>query len=111
MTAVQMREEQAQLRRMRTASLLEGGTLAALIFVAVPLKYLAGLPVATSIMGPVHGLAIVYYFWMLIQTASSGGWTRAQTLRMGLAAFIPLGAFINERALARRQGDLARGDH
>ena len=100
-------EELAQLRRMRAVSVLEGTTLLLLLGIAVPLKHLAGFPIATSIMGPVHGIAFVLYFWMLIQTVSGGGWTRSETPRMVFAAFIPFGAFVNERALARRQASLA----
>jgi integral membrane protein len=101
------REELAQLRRMRAVSLLEGTTLLLLLGVAVPLKHLAGIPIATAIMGPIHGIAFVLYIWMLVQTVSIGGWTRAAAARMILAAFIPFGAFVNERALARRQASLA----
>jgi integral membrane protein len=101
-------EELSQLRRMRAVSLLEGTTLLLLLGVAVPLKHLAGMPVATSIMGPIHGIAFVLYVWMLIQTVSGGGWTRTAAARMVLAAFIPFGAFVNERALARRQASLAK---
>jgi hypothetical protein len=36
-----------------------------------------------------------------------GGWTGTAAARMVLAAFIPFGAFVNERALARRQASLA----
>ncbi|MBP2301101.1 DUF3817 domain-containing protein [Azospirillum picis] len=99
-------EELARLRRMRAVSLLEGGTLLLLLGLAVPLKHFAGLTMATSIMGPIHGLAFVLYVWMLVQTVSEGRWTRAETIRMVVAAFIPLGAFVNERALARRQASL-----
>jgi integral membrane protein len=100
-------EELSQLRRMRAVSLLEGTTLLLLLGIAVPLKHLAGIPTATSIMGPIHGIAFVLYVWMLVQTVSIGGWTRAAAARMVLAAFIPFGAFVNERALARRQASLA----
>jgi integral membrane protein len=106
-SAVQ-REELSQLRRMRAVSLLEGTTLLLLVGVAVPLKHLAGIPVATSIMGPIHGIAFILYVWMLVQTVSMGGWTLAAAARMVLAAFIPFGAFLNERALARRQASLAK---
>ena len=98
--------ELMQLRRMRTVSLIEGSTLLLLLLVAVPLKHLAGIFVATRIMGSVHGFAFLAYMWMLIQTVSGGGWSRAQTLRLVIAALIPCGAFINERALARRQAML-----
>ena len=65
-------DERDQLRRMRLVSLLEGATLVALLFVAVPLKHIAGHPAATSIIGPIHGMAFLLYVWMLIQTVSGG---------------------------------------
>jgi len=107
MLSADQTEELSQLRKMRSVSLLEGTTLLLLVGVAVPLKHLAGYPIATRIMGPVHGIAFVLYVWMLIQTVSIGGWSRGATARMVLAAFIPFGAFLNERALARRQLALA----
>jgi integral membrane protein len=109
MSPQQRAAELMQLRRMRIVSLIEGSTLLLLLLVAVPLKHLAGIFVATRIMGPVHGLAFLAYTWMLIQTVSGGGWSRSQTLRLVIAALIPCGAFINERALARRQAMLEAG--
>lgn len=107
MSPAERAEELIQLRRMRVVSLIEGATLLILVFVAVPLKHVAGLPRATAIVGPIHGLAFLTYFWMMIQTVSGGGWSRSETLRMAVAALIPFGAFVNERALARRQVALA----
>ena len=96
----------ARLGRMRAVSLLEGTTLLLLVGIAVPLKHLAGLPMATSIVGSIHGFAFVLYVWMLFQTVSAGGWTKSEVARMLAAAFIPFGAFVNERTLARRQTSL-----
>lgn len=106
MTPLKIAEERRQLARMRGVSLLEGSTLLLLVLVAVPLKHLAGYPIGTRIMGPVHGFAFLLYVWMLIQTVSGGGWSGAETLRMAIASLIPFGAFWNERALARRQAAL-----
>lgn len=101
-------EERKQLSWMRAVSLLEGSTLVLLVLIAVPLKHLAGFPIATAIVGPLHGMAFLLYIWVLIQTVSGGGWSRSETTRMLMAAFIPFGAFVLERALARRQAALAR---
>jgi integral membrane protein len=99
--------ERLQLRRMRLVSLAEGSTLIVLIFIAVPLKHLAGYPLATAIMGPIHGTAFVVYIWMLIQTVVSGEWSRAEILRLAIAAIIPFGAFFNERVLKEKDAALA----
>ena len=100
-------EERGQLRRMRVVSVIEGSTLLVLVFVAVPLKHLGGYPIATAIMGPIHGMAFLLYVWMLIQTVSGAAFPRRDVVRMVVAAFIPFGAFLNERILRRRQALLA----
>lgn len=96
-------EETGQLRRMRGASLVEGTTLLVLLGIAVPLKHLADMPIGVRLMGPVHGVAFVFYFHTLFQTISGGGWSRRESVRLILAAFVPLGTFFNERLLRRHQ--------
>jgi integral membrane protein len=99
-------EERRQLRRMRLASVLEATTLALLVFIAVPLKHVFGMPQFVSAMGPVHGLAFLFYIWMLIQSHFQLRWTGAEWLRMVAFAFIPLAGFVNERLLKRREDSL-----
>jgi integral membrane protein len=96
-----------QLRRMRLLSLLEGTTLAILIFVAVPLRHLGGYRGATIIMGPIHGTIFLLYIWMLVQTISGGSIPRRDALRLVVAAFVPFGAFFNECILRKAQAKLA----
>jgi integral membrane protein len=98
-----LQEERLQLQRMRYVSLLEGATLIVLVFGAVPLKHLLGYAVATAIMGPIHGLAFLFYIWMLIQTVSGGNWAARETVHLLIGAFIPFGAFANERLLRRKE--------
>ena len=100
-------DDRRQLDRMRIASILEATTLAILVFVAVPLKHVFGMPQAVSIMGPVHGLAFLFYIWMLIQSHFQIGWTGREWVRMILCAFIPVAGFVNERLLKHRQDALA----
>ncbi len=103
MASLHISEELAQLRRMRIASVVEGITLITLLGIAAPLKHLFGFSVATKVMGPIHGVAFVFYVWTLIQTLSGGDFSRIETIRMVVAAFVPFGGFLNERMLARRQ--------
>ena len=87
--------ELAQLRLMRLASLFEGSTLVILVCIAMPLKYMAGYPLATQIVGSVHGFAFLAYVWVVIKTVSGGGWRAGEVLRLLVSAFIPFGAFFN----------------
>ncbi len=88
--------ELAQLRRMRLASLFEGSTLVLLVCVAMPLKYMAGYPQETQIIGSVHGFAFLFYVWVVINTVAGGGW-RVARLRPALK--VRLG----ERGWSRRR--------
>jgi integral membrane protein len=99
-------EDRRQLRRMRLASVLEATTLALLVFIAVPLKHVFGMPQFVSAMGPIHGLAFLFYIWMLIQSHFQLRWTGAEWLRMVAFAFIPLAGFVNERLLKHREDNL-----
>ena len=57
-------------------------------------------------IGPIHGFAFCLYIWMLIQTLAGGDWTRGEILRAVVAALVPFGGFVNERALRRKQAAL-----
>lgn len=106
MSSVNIEKELSQLRRMRLASVIEATTLILLLCIAVPLKHLNGFPMAVSVMGPIHGIAFVYYAWAFIQTVAGGDYDRFEVVRMVVSAFIPFGGFLNDRALARRQATL-----
>ena len=89
------RLEREQIRRLEVASMIEASTLILLVFVAVPLKHLAAMPAAVSIVGPVHGLMFLAYTWTVLETVAGGTWRARDALRLFLVAFIPFGGFLN----------------
>ena len=88
-------------------SLIEATTLVPLIGVAVPLKHLAHLDVAVKTMGLVHGLAFLYYTWIVLQTVSGGGWQPSDVARLTAVAFVPFAGFFNMRFLRARSADIS----
>jgi integral membrane protein len=93
---------QTALRQLRIAALVEGGTLAALVCIGLPLKYGAGLPQATAILGPIHGIAFLAYLWLVLSTRAELGWSGRALVRLILPAFIPFGTFFNIGFLRRK---------
>lgn len=89
--------------RLRLAGFIEGTTLLLLLGVAVPLKHLAGLPLAVSLVGPLHGLAFVAYLVAAIEVVGAGELARRDAWRTTLVALLPFGTFMNDRFLARLQ--------
>jgi integral membrane protein len=101
--------EQAQLRRLEIASIAEATTLLLLVALAVPLKHLGGCDLGVRLMGPVHGLAFLAYIWTALQTVAGASWSRSETARLFLAAFVPFGGFLNLPLLSRRAARLHAG--
>jgi integral membrane protein len=88
----------ARLRRLAWA---EGTSLLLLLGVAMPLKYAAGLPAATRVMGLVHGLCFLLY---LVAVLDALGTKRlsGRGARLALAAaLVPGGTFVLASRLGR----------
>jgi integral membrane protein len=83
-----------RLRHLRLASLAEGATMLLLLLVAVPLKRMADLPLAVSIMGPLHGFAFVIYGFMVPRALFWRRVTLTEAAQLFVAAFIPFGAYM-----------------
>jgi integral membrane protein len=91
-----------RLRHLRLASLAEGITLLLLLLVAVPLKWLAGFPLAVAIVGPLHGVSFLIYGAMVLWALLWRRVTLAEATQLGVAAFIPFGAFIVDGLFRRK---------
>lgn len=81
---------------------MEGLTLITLICVAVPMKHIFGFAVATKIVGPIHGIAFLVYFWALIGAQSDMTLSRKEQLWLYAGAFIPFGFLKSHQILAQK---------
>lgn len=88
-----------RLAPLRFFCLVEAATLLVLVLVAVPLKYLAGYPLAVSLMGPIHGFAFIAFGWVVVQAAVGGDISWRQGSKLMLAASLPLGGIYSWWAL------------
>lgn len=88
-----------RLSRLRLICLLEAITLLILLLVAVPLKHLAGLPVAVSVMGPVHGMAFLMLCWAVVHAVASRDISSRRGWELAIAALVPLGGLYSWRHL------------
>ena len=87
----------------RVVALIEGITTLALFLVAMPLKYIFGMPTAVSIVGMIHGMAFLGYIFVMAITLWGRGWTFKEWARTTIASFFPFGTFINDPFLKRKQ--------
>ena len=92
------------LRQLRLAALLEGSSFLILLFIAMPLKYLAGLPLAVRIAGSVHGLLFVIFMAALFRAGSAHDWPLRRWVVAFVASIVPFGTFVFDRSLRREMG-------
>ena len=93
-------------RTFELVAFVEGLSLLILLGVAMPLKYLAGLPLATSVAGLLHGLAFLAYAVVAIDAFATRHWP-ARTLALGmLAAVLPFGTCVFVSRLRRAEAAL-----
>lgn len=88
---------------LRWANLAEAATLVLLFCVAMPLKYMAGLPLAVSIVGSIHGLCFLLFIFVLIRAFFMRSVGLSYSLALIVGAFIPFGGFINDYWMQKQQ--------
>jgi integral membrane protein len=82
------------LNRLRILGLIEGSSTLLLFFVALPLKYLADMPLAVKIVGSLHGALFVAYVLLLAFVVWRARWPLWRGALLFVAAVIPFGPFI-----------------
>jgi len=72
---------------------IEGWSYLILLFIAMPLKYLAGYAIATKIAGMAHGVLFIGFMIMLFLAAEEGKMKNKDTMIFFIASLIPFGTF------------------
>ncbi len=85
------------LSRFRTVALMEGVSFLLLLFIAMPLKYLANIPEPVKYLGWMHGLLFVLYIIFLLELWVAVKWPFKKVVIAFLASLIPFGTFILEK--------------
>ena len=80
---------------------VEATSLLLLLFVAMPVKYIGGIPEAVSLVGMIHGVIFVVYFIFGTYLLEELKWSYGKLILACIVASIPFGPFIFERQLFR----------
>lgn len=90
-----------KLPRLRVLALVEGLSLLLLVFVAVPLKHLAHMPLPVRVVGMFHGLAFLAFVAALLDAYSARQLTGRDVGLAVLGAVLPGGSFVVARRTLR----------
>ena len=89
------------LRQLRLVALLEGTSFLVLLFIAMPLKYLADLPIAVRIVGSVHGGLFLSFLVVLYRAARARRWPLRRSAIAFVSSVVPFGTFLFDPSLRR----------
>lgn len=92
------------MRSLRQLAIVEGVSTLLLFGVAMPLKYFAGMPIAVTIVGSIHGFLFLALVLMLLIAMWKVPISRGLAAAGVVAAILPGGPFLLERRLARLDG-------
>ncbi|WP_428659994.1 DUF3817 domain-containing protein [Runella sp.] len=81
------------LGRLRIIGFLEGVSFLVLLFIAMPLKYMAGQPLAVKFTGMAHGLLFVLYVLYVVMAKIEYNWSIKKSLLAFVASLVPFGTF------------------
>jgi integral membrane protein len=89
--------------RLRITGIAEGISFVTLLFIAMPIKYLAGNPQVVLYVGWIHGLLFLLYILALLNVKINLEWNFRKTIIAFLASLIPFGTFILDKSLRREE--------
>lgn len=87
------------LGRFRAVALAEGLSFIVLLFIAMPLKYLAGMPLAVKVTGMLHGVLFVLYLLLLVEVGITYRWPLFRWVGAFGASLVPFGVFVLDARL------------
>lgn len=92
---------------LRFVGIAEGLSLLLLLFVAVPLKWLASQPALVHILGPIHGVLFLVWIGGVLLAAPLLGWNWRRVLLGWIASVVPFGTLLFEASLRREAAGAA----
>lgn len=91
--------QMTSLHIFRRVAFTEGISYLVLLFIAMPLKYWADIPLAVKYTGWAHGVLFVLYGVTLIMAWQERKWKFGKVVLLFIASLIPFASFAVEKNL------------
>ncbi|MAD41946.1 MAG: hypothetical protein CL623_06100 [Arcobacter sp.] len=91
--------------RFRLISLIEGLSYLILVFIAMPMKYLAGNPYLVKVVGMAHGVLFILFCIALFQVMFKCKWNKGLGFQLFVYSLIPFGFLLIEKAIKNQNKD------
>ncbi len=94
--------QQKQLHHLKTSGFYEGISYLVLLLVAMPLKYMAGISMAVSIAGSIHGLLFVWFVVSIYVCFDSSLISFKKALLAFVLSLLPFGTFFLDKLVLKK---------
>jgi integral membrane protein len=98
---------ESRVKNLRIIGISEGVSFLVLLIIAMPLKYLLGIPEAVKLVGWIHGVLFIAYVIAVFLSIRAMRWGFVGVAIALGASLVPLGTFILDKQLKRRQEEIA----
>jgi integral membrane protein len=88
-------------RFLSKLSFIEGASLLILLFLAMPLKYLFGFPLAVKVIGTAHGVLFMALIALIALVSSRDKWPKTLTIIALISSSLPFGMFFLEAKMRK----------
>jgi integral membrane protein len=78
---------------------IEGYSYLLLLFIAMPMKYAFGYPMAVKIAGMIHGILFILFCLLLIKAWQEKRWAFSENIIFFVASLIPFGTFFTKEKI------------
>ena len=92
----------SELKKFRLINKIEGISYIILLFIAMPMKYSFGIPMATKVVGMLHGVLVFAFIYQIIEAKKEAGFTLQETAIYSILSLIPFGSFYTDKLLAKK---------
>jgi integral membrane protein len=90
----------------RKIAFFEGISFLLLLLVAMPLKYMGGIPMAVTVMGSIHGILFIAFIILAWEIKTSYKKPLGWFAKAFLASILPFGTFIADKYWKNEQAVL-----
>lgn len=91
----------------RKTALAEGISYLVLLLIAMPLKYFAGMPIAVTVIGSVHGALFVAFMILIYLIKDRYNRNLLWMFKAFLASIIPFGTFVMDKEWKKEEEKIA----
>jgi len=95
-----------RITQLRVIGIAEGISFLILLLIAMPLKYYFDLPMMVKVVGWLHGILFIVYIAAVFLAIKAMRWNWFSVLVALAASLIPIGTFVLDKSLKKRQDEL-----